>query len=322
MNVLVIGGSGLLGSSTVHEALKRGHTVSVLSRGNNETIPGVRFIVGDIYTMSKLEFENALSNQDAIVYALGLDDRKLLDRPIYGTLHNDHVDICVKVVHYAREFHIRKFVVFGSYFTYFDSLLPELRLSEKHAYIKTRHEQRDAIIKETGHGLETFVLEIPYVIGSLPGKVPPWSFLFNMLAGNGKYALFFLKGGTAAVTAHQIGVAAIGAIEQGTGGTSYPLGGINLTWSDLAGRFFSIWGKEKMLINIYPSIFGIFGFLSSIPIFFRNKSRGLNIAKFAEFQYMDAFIDPEPSMKALGYTHEDYDLALSAMVQEWAKKRK
>ena len=36
MNVLVIGGSGLLGSYTVNETLKRGYTVFVLSRGNNE----------------------------------------------------------------------------------------------------------------------------------------------------------------------------------------------------------------------------------------------------------------------------------------------
>jgi hypothetical protein len=37
---------------------------------------------------------------------------------------------------------------------------------------------------------------------------------------------------------------------------------------------------------------------------------------------MNAFIDPKPSMEAFGYKHDDYDLALYGMVQEWKAARK
>jgi dihydroflavonol-4-reductase len=324
VNVLVIGGSGLLGSFTVSEALKRGHGVTVLSRGlmrqNAETGPGVRTIRGDVYAMSRPDFERAFAGQGAIVYALGLDDRQLHDRPAYDVLHGDHVNTCLAVLRAAREAGVRKFVVFGSYFAYFDRLMPDLKLSYYHPYVRTRREQEDAVIDEAGPGFDTFVLEIPYVIGALPGRVPPWSFLFNMLAGKGNLALFFKKGGTAAVTARQIGEAAIGAIERGKGGTAYPMGGINLAWTELARRFFSIVGARKRLLSIPPGLFATFGFLGSILLFFRGKARGLNLARFAAFQYMNAFIAPEPSMAALGYAHDDYDSALSEMVGEWERQ--
>ena len=81
-----------------------------------------------------------------------------------------------------------------------------------------------------------------------------------MLAGNGKHALFFLKGGTAAVTAHQVGVAAIGAIEQGTGGTSYPLGGINLHMERSSGSVFLNMGQGKDTYKYISEYFWIIRF--------------------------------------------------------------
>ncbi len=321
MNVLVIGGNGLLGSYTVMEAIKRGHTVTVLSRGKSmqhiEIDTGIRFVSGDIYTMSKSDFKNVFAEQDAAVYALGLDDREVYDRPIYNILYYDHVSICLNILQLAREFGVKKFVVFGSFFTYFDRLIPELKLSNYHAYIRTRREQSEAAINAAAPGFDTCVLEIPYVIGSLPGRVPPWSFLFKMLTGKGKWAFFFLKGGTAAVTAHQVGEAALGAIERGNRGTVYPLGGINYTWSELARHILSICDQKKKLIHIPSTLFMVFGFLSSFLLLFRNKARGLNLTYFASFQYRNAFIAPEPSMNALGYNHDDYFAALSDMIREW-----
>ena len=322
MNILVIGGSGLLGSQAVKAAIRRGHAATIMSRGasgrEESFISGARWIQGDVSTMSNVELRKALAGQDAVVYALGLDDRAPLRKPAYETLRADHVGTCLKVLCAAREAGVRKAVVFGSYFTYFDTLMPELKLAEHHPYIRSRREQRDAVAGESGPGFDTFVLEIPYVLGSLPGRVPPWAFLFDMLAGRGKNAFFFARGGTAAVTARQVGEAALGAIERGAGGSAYPLGGIDLSWVELARRFWLTRGERgKRLRGLPIALFRAFGTLSALFITLSGKERGLDLRYFASFQYSDAFIDPGPSMKALGYAHDDYDFELALMIREW-----
>jgi nucleoside-diphosphate-sugar epimerase len=322
MNILVIGGTGLLGSHTVKEAIARGHSVSILSRGSasggrGAAPKGLRLIQGDITVMTEAALREAMAGQEAVVYALGLDDRASLPKPAYEALHKDHVDTCLRVARAAKASGARKFVVFGSYFMSFERAHPEWRLAEIHPYVRTRKEQEEAVLGEASPGFDPFVLEIPYVIGAAPGQVPPWSFLFDMLSGRGKVAFFFGRGGTAAVTAGQVAQAALGAIERSGGGGAYPLGGINLSWKDLVRRFFAVRGEVKRILALPPFLFSIFGVLSALALSIAGKERGLDIGRFASLQYGEAFLDCEPAMKALGYGHADYDAELASMVREW-----
>jgi nucleoside-diphosphate-sugar epimerase len=323
MNILIIGGSGLLGSHIADESLKRGHTVTILSRGSIDrksmSDENLRHIRGDIYKLSNDEISTILAGQEGVVYAMGIDDRQTYRRPAYPQFHQDHVEICLKILKIAKAAGVKKFVVLGSYFTYFENKFPELKLVKNHIYIKTREEQRDAVLNETGPGFDTFVLELPYILGTQEGKVPPWTFLFSMLAAPGKVTLFFRKGGTAAVTAVQVGQAAIGAIEQGIGGKAYPLGGINYQWMDFAKKYFEITKNEKIVIPLYPVVFKIFGIISAFVLRLQGIERGLNIGKFTKFQYMEAYLDPASSMAVLGYNHDDYDAALLNVIEEWVK---
>ncbi|MEV4640171.1 NAD-dependent epimerase/dehydratase family protein [Actinoplanes sp. NPDC049548] len=47
MNLLVLGGTGFVGRTVVHEALARGHRITVLNRGHHPPPPGVTALVGD-----------------------------------------------------------------------------------------------------------------------------------------------------------------------------------------------------------------------------------------------------------------------------------
>jgi dihydroflavonol-4-reductase len=329
MNILVIGGTGLLGSHTVKEALVRGHSVSILSRGlisladgsPREVPAGVKLIHGDISAMDEDGLRRSMAGQEALVYSLGLDDRAGLPKPAYEALHRDHVDTCMRVLKSAKVSGVRKFVIFGSYFMSFDRAHPEWRLADLHPYIRTRREQEEAALGEAAPGFDVFILEIPYVIGSMPGQVPPWSFLFDMLAGRGRSAFFFGRGGTAAVSAGQVAEAALGAIERSGGGGAYPLGGINLSWKALAERFFAARGERKRLLGLPSFLFSLFGRLSAFTMALFGKERGLDIGRFASIQYGEAYLDAEPSMKALGYAHADYDAELASMVAEWEALR-
>jgi dihydroflavonol-4-reductase len=182
MNVIVIGGTGLLGTHAAREAARRGHSATLLSRGAAPADPeGARRAGLDIASAGEDELQRLFAGQDALVYALGLDDRKPLPRPAYAALRGDHVTLCLKVLRSARAAGLRKAVVLGSYFTSLERLRPELRLSETHLYARSREEQSRAVLAESAEDFDTFMLEIPYVIGSLPGRLPPWTFLFNIL---------------------------------------------------------------------------------------------------------------------------------------------
>jgi dihydroflavonol-4-reductase len=321
MNLLVIGGSGLLGTFTVNEALRRGHVVTGLSRTVRESSGGVRWLAGDVTRMTEAQLREACEGQEALVYALGLDDREPRARPSYPVFFEDHVTVCTRVGRVAREAGVKKFVVFGSYFTHFDQTQPELAMARHHPYVRARCEQRDAVLALAGPGFDAYVLELPYIIGSLPKSVPPWTFLFSMLASPGPVALFFTRGGTAAVTARQVAQASLGAIEGSAVSGAYPLGGVNWTWVEWARQFFAAAGFTKRVWGLPAFAFVLFGAISSWVLALRGLQRGLAIGAFAKVQYMNAFVDPRVAQEALGYSHDAYEHELKALVAEWQQLR-
>ncbi len=72
MNVLVVGGSGFIGTSLSGELLDRGHDVTVLSRTpESDDLPaGVDTVRGDVTAYDSIE--GAFEEQDAVVYLVAL----------------------------------------------------------------------------------------------------------------------------------------------------------------------------------------------------------------------------------------------------------
>ncbi len=321
MNILIIGGSGLLGTFAVNEALQRGHVVTALARTAHESGGGVRWLTGDVTRMTEAQLREACEGQDALIYALGLDDRVPHARPAYPVFFEDHVTVCTRVGRVAREAGVKKFVVYGSYFTHLDQTQPALAMARHHPYVRARCEQRDAVLALARPGFDTYVLELPYIIGSLPKNVPPWTFLFSMLASPGPVALFFTRGGTAAVTARQVGQASLGAIERDVASGAYPLGGVNWTWAEWAHQFFAAAGFTKRIWALPSFAFVLFGAISGWVLALRGLQRGLAIGPFAKVQYMNVFVDPQRAQGPLGYSHDAYEQELKALVVEWLKLR-
>jgi nucleoside-diphosphate-sugar epimerase len=315
MKLLVIGGSGLLGTFARQVALRRGHQVTGLSRRPPASTGPERWLAGDVTQLTERQLQETCAGQDAVVYALGLDDRQSHPRPSYPVFFEDHVTVCTKVARAARDAGVKKFVVYGSYFTHFDHTLPALELARHHPYVRSRCAQRDAVLALARPGFEPSVLELPYIIGSLPGAVPPWTFLFTMLQG--PLALFFTRGGTAAVTARQVAQATLGAIEGQAPSGAYALGGVNWAWTEWARRFFVASGRPRALWSLPQWLFVLFGAVSGFFLALRGQERGLAIAPFARLQYADAFVDPKPAQQALHYGDDDVDAELAALVKTW-----
>jgi dihydroflavonol-4-reductase len=320
MNILILGGTGLLGTFAVNEAVSRRNNVTIVSRKKpvgtyDDKL--IKHIAYDFNDLNEADFQGILAGHDSLVYAMGMDDRNLIDYPAYDELYNDHVIRCLSIINWAKSSGLKKCVVYGSYFTFLDKLFPQYELVKCHPYIKTRELQKEELLKLNEKDFDVFVFELPYIIGSLPGKIPPWSFLFSMLNTKSNFAFFFKKGGTAVATARQVSIATLNVIENNIPGNSYPIVGDNLSWIELADFFFQISGRKRKIYGLPFFTFKIYGLLEAFVNRLRNKQRGLDIFKLADLQYSNAFIAPEDSMKKIGYPYEDVKPALAEMINEW-----
>ena len=87
MKVLVIGGSGFIGSNLSQELAERGHTITVLSRSpDNDADADVRAVSGDVTDYDSID--GAFADQDAVVNLVALSP---LFKPSGGNAMHDRV---------------------------------------------------------------------------------------------------------------------------------------------------------------------------------------------------------------------------------------
>jgi dihydroflavonol-4-reductase len=312
--VFVVGGTGFLGYHTIQEFLKEGWEATALglppAPPANFFPAGVQTILRDLDIISDEELISLMRGHEALVFAAGLDDRYTPHKPAYPKFHHANVEIPVRVLRLAVRAGVNHAVVFGSYFAYFDRLWPEMKLAERHPYIRSRVEQELAVT--TLPGLDVGVLELPYIFGDPLGRRPLWYPLIKYIRS--APLIFYTRGGTACISAKTVGKAAFGAIEQGQSGTCYPIGQENLTWTQMLERIAQV-DKRKISVAILPGWMiklGMFGV--SIIHKLEGREAGLNFWYFSQLQTAETFLNPHPSQDALGYTGSDLDAAFRETV--------
>jgi UDP-N-acetylglucosamine/UDP-N-acetyl-alpha-D-glucosaminouronate 4-epimerase len=130
MRYLVTGGAGFIGSNTVDELLRRGHSVAVLddlSAGHEENLAGVRekieFYRGSIADRALLD--RACRSAD---YVLHLAARTSVPRSVKDPLETNRVNVdgTLNVLLAARDAHVRRVVFASSSSVYGDTpMLPK-----------------------------------------------------------------------------------------------------------------------------------------------------------------------------------------------------
>ncbi|MEP7286987.1 MAG: NAD-dependent epimerase/dehydratase family protein [Chloroflexota bacterium] len=303
MNVLIIGGTGFLGYHATKEFIQRGHSVTVLARSPvtipNLFPPTVQVKLADLNQLSDEAVQELVAGHQAVVYAAGANANRAVPKPAYDYFYTENVKYTARFFKLARMAGAKRGVLLGSYFCYFDRLWPEMRLAEHHPYIRSRKEQEQESLNAALPDLELMILEIPYVFGAMPGRIPSWSPLIKYV--NSPFPLFFTHGGTNMIAAKHVAEAIAGAIEQGTSGERYVIGEENVTWSDLLKRLGEMMGKHKQVITIPTPL--VKAILRAVE--FRTASRnlegGLHPGEYAKFQTTNTFFDPAPSRLALNY---------------------
>jgi len=312
MNVLIIGGTGFIGYHATKELITKNHQVTVVglppAPDKGLFPPEVEIHLGNLDDLTDGDLVGLFKGKDAIVFAAGVDDRVTPRRPAYPIFKKYNVDSVQRVYTLARQAGVKKGVVLGSYFAYFNRIWPELTLAEKHPYIRSRVEQNNAAF-EAGNGtISMSVLELPYIFGSMPGKTPLWKPLLKYVFS--PFPLFYPAGGTTCVTVHQVAQAICGAVEHGQHRKCYSIGGKNLTWIQLLEKMCELEGKRKKVITLPGWLVTIGAGFISLVHRMKGLESGLDPVEFVKLQTRNTFIDSSQTRLELGYADEDLSEAL------------
>jgi dihydroflavonol-4-reductase len=124
MHILIIGGTGFLGFHATVELLKHRHQVSIM--GLPPAPPAglfpqeVEIHLGNLEVMTDEELVSLFIEKDALVFAAGVDDRVTPRKPAYPYFKKYIVDSVKRVFTLARQAGVKRGLVLGSYFAYFE----------------------------------------------------------------------------------------------------------------------------------------------------------------------------------------------------------
>jgi dihydroflavonol-4-reductase len=321
MKIMIIGGTGLLGYHAMIDALRKGHAVTTL------TVPDVRLEgwfprealarYGDVFAMRDDELAAALRGCEALIYAVGPDERTLPGAPAYDFFHERLVEGCGRVLASARRAGIRRVAVCNSYFAYFDRTWPESRLAERHPYIKCRIEQAARCLAEGRGAMRVAVLELPYIFGTMPARVPLWKeALFERLMR--MKPILYTDGGSAMITAEHVGQALVGAVEREAEGR-FPIGDVNMRWRDMLRLISREMGLRRRII-ILPGALAFLPALYGKHVQRQERSKGLEAGLdhgrvFQDILRRFMYIDAAESVRALGYGRGGVEQAIAETVR-------
>ena len=167
--------------------------------------------------------------------------------------------------------------------------------------------------------MAVMTLELPYIFGVMPGRIPLWKPLVEYAAF--PFPLFYPKGGTTCVTVAQVAQAISGAVERGEPNALYPIGGENLAWSDLLSRIAKYAGREKRVISLPTWLVRMGAFFLSLIHNLIGFESGLNPVQFIRMQTAETYINPEISRSKLGYEMGGLDEAIRETVQVCLNKK-
>jgi len=293
MKIFVLGGTGFIGYHAVLELLRRGHEVTVLALDlpDEGLLPDeVELQLADFDACTDDQVRELLDGHDGVVFAIGLDDRHVPPAPAYDAFHAANVVPAQRLFGLASEVGVRRGALCGSMFTYFDRIWPERELATHHPYVRARAAQAHAAI-DAGSGMEVAVLELPYIFGSMPGRIPLWAPLIDYLRS--PWPLFYTTGGTTMVSVARVAEAVAGAMEHNGASGCYPVGDVDMSWEQLLGTLGELVGKSKRVIAVPKPVLKPALWLYMVKTRLGGREHGLHPVRFMDVQTIETFFRDE-----------------------------
>lgn len=245
MNILVVGGTGLIGGHAALHLAALGHRVTLAAR--KPAAAGTPLGELPFLAIDYLAGDNraALRGFDALVFAAGNDIRHLPpggDEAAHWQRAN--VEGVPRFFAQAREAGVRRAVLIGSFYP---QAAPAL--VERSTYVRGRKLADEGARALATADFQVCSLNAPFVAGVVPGLVVPG------LQAHANYALgripgipaFAMPGGVNFISTLSLSEAVAGALARGENGKAYLVGDENLSFLDYFGTYFEAAGRTEPL---------------------------------------------------------------------------
>jgi len=302
--VFILGGTGFLGYYTAKELLGKGYQVveiSLLPIPAENLFPSeVTSLQGDLLTYTDEQILQLLEGVHAFIYAAGADERIIPEAPAAKFFYTANVLPTQRIARLAKQAGVKKFVLFNSYFSHWAEQWPELKLDREAGYPRTRLLQEEVAMLEGAGGMDVMSLRLPYIFGTMPGRVPLWSMFYSRVINQD--TVYVPRGGTAMVTAQQVAEATVGAIEYGAHEGRYAISGGNIKFTD----FYKYIAESLDQPNTNIIALPVEQLKPAMEEHDKQtheagREHGIHLATGAEIQDRDAFIDPADTQPVLQF---------------------
>ena len=312
----MIGGTGLLGCEAARIFIERGHDVTSVALPplpQGAPIPEAMHLeFCNIYEKSDDEIKDFLKGMDCFVFAAGVDERVEFKAPVYDSYYKFNIAPLKRILPLCKEVGVKKAVILGSYFSYLAKEKPEMKLTEKHPYIRSRIDQENVAFSFADDNFDVSVLELPYIFGTQPGRKPVWVILIEQLRRMDKLpCTLYPASGTAMLTVRQVGEVIVGAAERSKGAKAWPISMYNLTWKEFLKIVYDArgMGANRKIISIPPWMMKM-GLGSVVKDYkARGVDSGIDPMGLPDIMDLNLFI-PDRYAKELGATDDDIKAAI------------
>ncbi len=321
MKVFMIGGTGLLGCEAARIFLERGHEVKSVALPplpEGAPIPeAMELEFCNIYEKSDEEIKAMMQGYDCFVFAAGIDERVEFPAPVYDAYYKYNIAPLKRILPLCKEIGMKNAVILGSYFSYAAKEWPEMELTKKHPYIRSRIDQENVAFSFADDNFDVAVLELPYIFGTQPGRKPVWVILIEQIKMMDKLPLtMYPGGGTAMLTVRQVGEVIVGAAEKSKGAKAWPISMYNQTWKEFLKIVYAArgMGENRKILSI-PAWMMRMG-LGKVKKEYAEKGieSGIDVDGLADIMARNLFIDKKYSVE-LGATEDDIVSAITDSIK-------
>ena len=323
MKVFMIGGTGLLGCEAATTLIKRGHQVTSVALPplpEGAPIPEeMEIIFGDINKKTDDEIAQMLEGSDVFIFAAGVDERVEFPAPVMDYYYRFNIAPLERIFPLCKKAGVKRAVVLGSYFAYLNKIRPEMKLTERNPYMKSRMDQEKVCEDACDENFSACVLELPYIFGTQPGRKPVWTVLIEQIEFMDKWPFtMYPKGGTAMLTCRQVGQVIAGAAENKAGKTGFeaiPIGMYNMTWPEFLEIVFDARGMHgRKVVTVAPWMMKI-GMGKVVKDYKkRGIDSGMDPMQLPDIMDYNLFIDKKYCLE-LGVEEDDIKAAITDSIK-------
>lgn len=254
MTTLVTGATGLVGNNVVRLLCEAGETVRVLVRGTSDPRPlaglELEVVTGDVCDVESVRL--ATGGVSQVVHAAaqvhigwtGLESQRAINVEGTRNVATAARDANAKMIHVSSV----DTMGVGS---------PDLAADEESpregkvpcSYVVTKCEAEQAFLEEVSRGLEGVVVNPGFMFGPWDWKPSSGRMLLEVAR---RFTPFAPKGGCSVCDVRDVAAGILAALQRGSAGRRYILGGENLTYLELWKRISSVTGGSAPICRAGP----------------------------------------------------------------------